>query len=208
MATHWIWYVIAPLVIIGCALFYWRRYQRNKAAATAYATQRGWTYTERDQDLLGRCHGAPFDGFGRRRRAWHAVRGQHGPYEVLSFEYSEVRGRNHGNRYARRVFRQLASLKLPFPAHEVYATPRGRIGRLANQAGLTGSGTGNPDIDSEWATEGLIPPAVQDWLATHRRRPFRVVAGRLETWHEGRFDPNRIDPAVADLEDLAQRLSR
>jgi hypothetical protein len=204
MATHWIWYVLGPLLVGGYALWYLRRYLRNKASFEAFATQRGWFYTERDLELLSRCHGQPFDLMPRRPRTWHAIEGQRGNLHVLSFEYSEVRQRSRNQ--SRRVFTQVTGIRLPFPAPDVYAEPRGIIGQFARDLGFKRAGTGDEGFDQQWVTRGPVSPAMQQWLG-HHGRPFRVLGGVLETWEPGRFDPQRIDPALADLEGLLPLLA-
>ncbi|MEV6896868.1 hypothetical protein [Amycolatopsis sp. NPDC051372] len=203
MATHWIWYAISPIVVIGGAYLYYRRYQRHRAAIQSFAAERGWSYTEREPDLVGRCYGRPFEGYGRRRRAWHAVAGRRRELDVLSFEYSEVVG--HQNR-ARRRWTQLTGVRLPFPAPEVYAAPRDTLGRLARDLGFNRAGTGDEPFDQDWVTYGPVTPAMQEWLRRHGR-PFRVVAGMAETWDGGRFNTRRVEPAVADLAELVPLLN-
>ncbi|WIX80161.1 hypothetical protein QRX50_05055 [Amycolatopsis carbonis] len=66
-ATHWIWYVFSPIVVIGGAYLYYRRYQRHRAAIRSFAAERGWSYTEREPDLVGRCYGRPFEWVTRGR---------------------------------------------------------------------------------------------------------------------------------------------
>ncbi|MEU4669191.1 hypothetical protein AB0F91_14700 [Amycolatopsis sp. NPDC023774] len=204
MAAHWIWYVVSPIVVLGGAYLYYRRYQRHRAAVQSFAAERGWSFTECEPDLVGRCYGRPFEGYGRRRRTRHAVAGRWRELEVLSFEYSEVVG--HQNR-ARRRWTQLTGVRLPFPAPEVSAAPRDTLGRLARDLGFKRAGTG----DEPFVRPGLgdLRPGdarLRDWLRRHSR-PFRVVAGMAETWDGGRFDTRRVEPAVADLAELVPLLS-
>ncbi|MFI5605821.1 hypothetical protein [Amycolatopsis sp. NPDC051903] len=56
-------------------------------------------------------------------------------------------------------------------------------------------------FDQDWYTSGSFTPELKRWVQQHRR-PFRVVAGVLETWENGRFLPERVEPAVADLAEL------
>lgn len=60
MATHWIWYILGPLLVGGYAFWYVRRYLRNRASYAAFAAERGWFYNERALELLGHCNGEPF----------------------------------------------------------------------------------------------------------------------------------------------------
>jgi hypothetical protein len=204
MATHWIWYVLAPLLIGGYAFWYVRRYQRNKASFEAFATQRGWVYTERDLEWLGHCHGEPFHMVQTRPRTWHSIEGQRGNLHVQSFEYSWVHRRSSSQ--ARRKFMQVTGIRLPFPALDVYAEPRGPIGQFVRDAGFKRAGTGDEGFDQQWVTRGPVSPAMQQWLVRHGRQ-VRVRDGILETWDRGRFDPQRIDPALADLEQLVPLLA-
>lgn len=203
MATHWIWYVIVPLLVIGYTYWHWRRYQGRRTAIRKFAADRGWTYTEREPDLLGRCYGRPFDGLGRRRRAWHAVAGRWNDFDVLSFEYSEVVG---SETRSRRYWRQLTGIRLPFPAPEVYAGRRHTLGHLARNLGFTRPGTGDDPFDDDWVTYGTFTPEMKQWVQQHGRN-FRVVAGMLETWDSGRFLTERVDPAIADLAELVPLLN-
>jgi hypothetical protein len=204
MATHWIWYILGPLLVGGYAFWYVRRYLRNKASYAAFAAERGWFYHERALELLGHCNGEPFPLLPPTRpRTWHSIEGQRGHLRVRSFEYSWVRRRRS---QSRRVFMQLTGIQLPFPAPDVYAEPRDVIGQFARDLGFKRAGTGDESFDQQWVTRGWVSPAMRQWLA-HHGRPVRVIGGVLETWESGRFDPQRIDPALADLEQLLPLLS-
>ncbi|WP_275294501.1 hypothetical protein [Amycolatopsis sp. La24] len=207
--SQWLLGIPSVVLIGGYAYWYFRNYRKRRDQYAAAAAEHGWAYQERDRDLLGRCHGYPFND-GRRPRAWHVVTGTNGDREFTSFEYSAVFGHDdaESSDRAERQFTQVFALQLPGAAPDLTVRPRGMLGQLAH--GLKTSSSGSSDFDRSWAVDGApadLSPQVRSWVTTHRR-PFRLVAGQLWTWADGRMDLARIEPALNDLHQLADALSR
>ncbi|GAA3553331.1 hypothetical protein GCM10022222_41340 [Amycolatopsis ultiminotia] len=209
--NEWLLSALSVVVVGGYGLWYLRSYRKRRDKYAAAAAEQGWAYTQRDRDLLGRCHGYPFLE-GRRPRAWHAITGQDGRREFLSFEYSDVIGGTTSDDAGRaeRYFTQVFALKVPDGTRSLAVQPRGVLGKLGGGLGFRGGTIGDPDFDRRWTVDGSpgdVTPAVRDWLARHRR-PFRRTAGELWIWVDGRMDVGRIAPALGDLHELADALGK
>ncbi|MEV0065511.1 hypothetical protein [Amycolatopsis sp. NPDC050768] len=81
---------------------------------------------------------------------------------------------------------------------------RGVAGVVAGRLGVGGSATGNPDFDRRFVFEGdatVLTPEAQTWLTAHPR-PFRIDGGEVLVWNEGRFDLDRVEPALEQFGEL------
>ncbi|WP_020662941.1 hypothetical protein [Amycolatopsis benzoatilytica] len=202
---NWLYYIPGPVVLGGYGYWRFRAYRVRRDGYRSATAERGWTYQERDRDLLGRCHGYPF-GSGRRPRAWHAVTGNDG--EFTSFEYSAVYGDSdsESSDRAERRFIQIFALRMPGQLPSLAVYPRGLLGQLAR--GLRIAAPGQSDFDRSWVIDGSpadVTTAVRVWISAHRR-PFRLLAGELWIWADGQMDLDRIEPALHDLRQLAAAL--
>ncbi|WP_120024523.1 hypothetical protein [Amycolatopsis panacis] len=208
---EWLLSALSVLLIGGYGYWHFRNYRKRRDSYVAEATAHGWTYRERDRNLLGRCHGDPFRN-GRRARAWHVITGTDKGREFTSFEYSAVHGYtdNDSNERPERWFTQIFALRMPGRMHSLAVQPKGVLGKLAGGLGFSRNPVGDAAFDQRWSLDGApddLTPQVRSWLAA-RQRPFRLTAGELWIWSEGRMDVARIDPALKELHELADALAK
>lgn len=67
--------------------------RRRREALQRFAASRGWTYVDRDRELVRRYSGPPF-GRGSSRQAHHVLRGSHEgrPVTIFDYQYEESSG--------------------------------------------------------------------------------------------------------------------
>jgi hypothetical protein len=76
--------LIVVMVVVGFV-----QAKKRREGLAAFATSRGWTYTESDPSLLGRFEGEPF-GVGDDRQAFNVLRGTAHDRPFVVFDYSYV----------------------------------------------------------------------------------------------------------------------
>ena len=130
-----------PLLLIlalagAGAWLLWHLEQQRHARYLAFAQERGWTYTARDQALVDRFRGEPF-GRGSSRRATHVLRGQYGGREAVVFDYRFVTRSSNGQQTTTQTHRfTVCALQLPAALPRLELTPENALTRLGGVLGL------------------------------------------------------------------------
>jgi hypothetical protein len=64
----WAVVVVVVAVAVAVMVFAWKADQKRRLALQAWASHRGWTYVDRNDEILGRVDRSPFES-GRTPRA-------------------------------------------------------------------------------------------------------------------------------------------
>lgn len=212
----WLIAVIAVVVIGGALVYQHLAHKKKVAAFTAYAAQRGWQYTEKDNSLVDRYEGHPFGG-GHSRRARHVLRGRHRDRDVLVFEYvfKETTG-SGDDRKTETYYFTVAALATPAPRPKLEVTREGLGRKLLGFVGIRDLQLESEEFnktfhikteDDKFAYDILHPRMMEWMLADHRPRtiPFRFERADLLTWRPGEIDLSKVDELVGYVCDIMDR---
>jgi hypothetical protein len=213
--------IIVGLVVVGAVLYFqYQAHQKKVAEFTVFAAERGWSYVERDDDLVDRFLGAPF-GRGHGQVVKHVLRGAHRGREVLVFEYSYKEADRSGSSRGTELYHHtVASVSTPT------ATPTLEVGReglgrkLLGLVGLVGlrdlqleseefNAAFHVQTDDDRFAYDVLHPRMMEWLVADGQAletPFRFERGDLLTWDRDEIDLQKIDGMVAYLCDVLDRV--
>jgi hypothetical protein len=114
----------------------WHLERERRARYVAFAQERGWTYTPRDNTLVRQFRGEPF-GRGSARRASHVLRGQYGGREAVVFDYRFVTRSSDGQQQTTQTHRfTVCALRLPAALPRLELTAENPLTRLAGALGF------------------------------------------------------------------------
>jgi hypothetical protein len=209
--------IVGLLVVAAVVYFQWQAHKKKVAEFTAFAKQRGWSYVERDDDLVDRFLGAPF-GRGHGRTARHVLTGTYRDREVLVFEYTYKETEGSGNDRRTETYRHtVVSLSTPAsrPTLEVGREGLGR--KLLGFVGIRDLQLESEEFnkafhirteDDKFAYD-ILHPRMMEWLLADGRAlatPFRFERGDLVTWDREEIDVHKIDGMLDYLCDVLDRV--
>jgi hypothetical protein len=210
---------VAVVATLGVGYFVIAQYLHRKRITelTEWARANGWTYAERDDELVDRFVGLPFGrGFGRS--AQHVLTTTMAGRPVVAFEYSykERQGSGKNQRTVTYTFEVVAtSIPVPRPTLQVTLEHLGT--RLLNAVGLDDLQLESEEFnrtfristeDPKFAYDVLHPRTMEWMLGDPRARelPFRFERSDVLTWESGRLDPQRAAWAATYLLDVVDRV--
>jgi len=212
----WVVAVIA-VVVIGAVLYFQHLAHKKKVAEfTAYANQRGWHYTVKDNSLVDRFDGNPF-GTGHGRRAWHVLRGTHGDRDALAFEYMYKETTGSGDdRKTETYYFTVVALATPAPRPRLEITKEGLGRKLLGFVGIRDLQLESEEFnktfyirteDDRFAYDILHPRMMEWMLADQRARtiPFRFEHANLVTWQSGQIKLSTVDRLLEYVSDILDR---
>lgn len=215
--TTFVLIAVVVFVIIGVVLVYQHLAHKKKVAEfTAYAAQRGWHYTEKDNSLVDRYEGTPF-GVGHTWRARHVLRGRHRDRDMVAFEYvfKETTGSGDDRRTETYYFTVVA-LDTPAPRPKLEVTREGLGRKLLGWVGIRDLQLESEEFnktfhikteDDKFAYDILHPRMMEWMLADHRTRttPFRFERADLLTWLTGETKLSTVDYLLEYVCDVLDR---
>lgn len=177
------------------------------------AGERGWRHEPEVTGYAERFDGHPFHGNTAVQPVFDLVSGSYRGRPFACFQYSPPRSMPPGEQPAEATYLRMFTLELPAPVPRLRLWPAG-----ADPRWMRGFTTGDPEFDKaiavgtrdqDFATRVLTEP-VQRWLRDNP--PLAGVAkgsvcfegNYLLGWYEekGRFDPNKVEPALEYLSRL------
>lgn len=204
--------MLIPLAVVVAGLVGWAAWQwevKHREALTALATARGWSFTERDDDVLAGFGGAPF-GTGSRRRARNVLRGRHGDRDMVAFDFSYQTSRSNanGSRSSQTHRFTVCALTLPARVPELELTGENALTRIGGALGMA-----DLELESEAFNRRYVVRAADARFAydvLHSRtiqalldRPttdVRMSGDAVVSWDSGRQTPEHL---LATLDHLA-----
>lgn len=129
-----------PLLLVlaiaaAVAWAFWRVAQQRRARYLAFAADRGWLYTPRDDSWVDRFAGEPF-GRGRSRQATHVLRGRYDGREAVVFDYRYLTHSGSGQHQTTQTHRfTVCALRLPAQLPRLELTGENVLTRLGRALG-------------------------------------------------------------------------
>jgi hypothetical protein len=216
--TAYVLLAIAVVLFIGAVWYFqYKARQKKIAEFTAFARQRGWTYTERDRSLVNRFLGDPF-GQGHGRNAQHALRGEHRGRQIMAFEYSYQETHGSGKDQRTETYRfTVVALSLPAGKPTLQVSREGFGRKLLGLVGVR-----DLQLESEQFNEAfhiktdndrfaydILHPRMMEWMLADQRAqsaPFRFERGDLMTWNRGRIDLTKAGWMLEYLCDVVEQV--
>lgn len=126
--------LVAVLIVVG-GIYGYLSAKRRRESFAAFATTHGWTYVERDDELLRAWDGDPFDR-GHSRRASNIVSGVHDTRRFLAFDFryfttessTDSEGRTTSHEVSHDIGVVALATDVDFP--ELQVRPEGMFGRF------------------------------------------------------------------------------
>jgi hypothetical protein len=215
------WYLlfgIAVVLILGVGFYFQHKARKKKIAAfTAFAGQRGWTYTQRDRSLVSRFLGDPF-GEGHGRDVEHVLRGEHRGRTIMVFEYSYRETHGSGNEQRTETYRfTVAALSLPAGKPTLQVSREGFGRKLLGIVGVRDLQLESEQFntafhiktDNDRFAYDILHPRMMEWMLADQRAmsvPFRFERGDLMTWNRGRIDLTKVEWMLEYLCDVVDRV--
>ena len=197
--------LLVLLVAAAVAWGVWRAHQQRRARYLAFAAERGWSYTPRDDSWVDRFAGEPF-GRGSSRRASHVLRGSYGGREAVVFDYRYVTSSGAGQAQTTQTHRfSVCALQLPVPLPRLELTGENVLTRLAGALGIDDVELESEDFnrryrvradDRRFAYDVLHPRAMEQLLALPTLN-LRLSGADAVLWDRGTWA----------LEDVPDRLA-
>jgi hypothetical protein len=206
-------FVLFLVVIVGAVLFGYLQAKKRREGLAAFATSRGWTYTESDDSLLERFAGEPF-GTGQDREAFNVIRGTAHDRPMVAFDYSYVttststdaNGHTRTERHTHPFSVVAVNTGVVMPALSV--APEGMVSRFFGR--LTNS---DIELESEdfnrafrvtspqrrFASD-VLHPRMMELLLQWPELAWRFDADSLLAVRDGHHDVAEIDAKLAALD--------
>jgi hypothetical protein len=128
----WAVVVVVVAVAVAVMVFAWKADQKRRLALQAWASHRGWTYVDRNDEILGRFDGSPFES-GHSRRATTVMSGKLGQRQatVFGYQYTVSNGKS-STTYHFRIF----AVAMPCFVGHLEVKPEGLFAKLGNKLGF------------------------------------------------------------------------
>jgi hypothetical protein len=216
-------FVLFAVVVFGVgglvAYLTYQQAKKRREALAAYAAQKGWSWTQRDDRWVDFGSTSPF-GQGHSRHADNVLQGQHDGRTAVAFDYryntTETSTDAQGHTTSREVAHPFSITALDagaaFPALSV--TPEGFFGRLAGRI------TGNDiELESEdfnraftvhcpdrkFASD-VLHPRTMEFLLAHPDAQFCFEGKWVLSAHPGRHSIEQLDQRLAVLDTLLDQV--
>lgn len=198
--------VLAALMAVVVYLF-WRRNRRRKAAIVQACATRGWTYVPRDDRLIERWAGSPFQqGFGRRTSG--VVQGVDAkrPFTTFTYHYKTEQADGEGQRTTANHTYCVLAVETGARMPELDVKPENVLtrafGRLTNSDIQLESDTFNRAFsvscsDRRFASDVLHPRLMEALLAVEEQVPWRLQGSDLLVVANTSNSIEQIDRALA-----------
>ncbi len=208
--------IIVAIVVVVLAVSHWL-HRKKVTELSGWAHQHGWSYTERDNNVLRSFSGQPFNTRGaRNREARHVVTGSYRGHQALVFEYKYTTRSSNKNASSRTSRYQVVALQLPAhrPTLEVNREHFGH--KLLELVGVHDLQLPDEQFNSTFRVHtnhdrfahDVLHPQMMRWLLTDSRAtqfPLRFEGHYLLTWNRGNL---KIDQVPAHLDYLVDVLAQ
>jgi hypothetical protein len=208
---------LIPVVVVGALALFglvaylgWRAEQERIAALQAWAAERGWTFTPRDDSWHRTFHGSPFDS-GHRRQSTKVLTGPHDGRQAAVFDYvfhttetsTDAQGRTRTREVAHRF--NVVALSLGAATPGLAVSPEGPFGRLLGRMFNRDIELESEDFNRAFTVTSedrrfafdVLHPRMMELLLQHRDTAWRIDQGWLLTVEDGTYE----------LPDVAARLA-
>lgn len=203
--------LLLVLVALGAgAWLLWHLEQQQRARYRAFARERGWTYTPRDDALVRRFRGEPF-GRGTGRRATSVLRGQYAGRAAVVFDYRFVTRSSNGQQTTTQTHRfTVVALQLPAALPRLELTPENALTRLGGALGLADLELESEDFnrryrvrsdDRRLAYDVLHPRTIEQLLALPTLN-LRLDGADAVLWERGTTSLPEVPARLAVLSQL------
>ena len=206
--------LLLPLVLVAvvCAVGYvvWRIEQQRRARYLAFAAERGWTYTPRDDSWVDRFEGSPF-GRGSSRRATHVLRGEFAGRDMVAFHYRYLTRSHNGQQQTTQTHKfTVVALALPASLPWLELTGENVLTRIGSALGLADVELESEDFnrryrvtadDRRFAYDVLHPRTMEQLLAQPTVN-LRLSGADALLWDNGFADPEELPGMLAPLAQL------
>ncbi len=203
--------LLLPLVLLAVAgavgWGVWRLEQQRRAHYRAFAAERGWTYTPRDDTWVDRFDGRPF-GCGGSRRATHVLRGSVAGRDAVAFHYRYLTRSHNGQQQTTQTHRfTVVALALPAAVPWLELTGENVLTRLGSALGLADVELESEDFnrryrvtadDRRFAYDVLQPRTMEQLLASPTVN-LRLCGADALLWDSGFADPEELPGLLAVL---------
>jgi hypothetical protein len=191
-----------------------KRAAARRAALAGYATHREWEYRERDDSLVHRFSGAPFDrGYGRH--ATNVFLGRHDGRHFVAFDYSYTTSSGSGdNRSTKQHHYSVVALSLGLITPGLSVGPTGTFGKLVNAVTGRDVQIGNPAFDQvftvtspspEFAVDVLGPEVLQV-VMHHPDLAWRLEGESMLVIRPGEHAPQEIEAKLHFMDAVLDRI--
>jgi hypothetical protein len=203
--------VLGLAVVVTVAVVAYRLDQNRRERVLAYALGRGWRYDGENPALVDSWPGEPF-GEGDNRRARSVLSGQESGREFVAFDYSYDTHTN-SSKGRRTTTHRFAVCVVPLPTAlgVVELRPENVLTRAAGAVGMAS----DLDLESEdfnrryrvrarnaKLASDVLPPRTMEYLVAlpdEAVTAFRLQAGHVIAWRDGRLEPADVVRTCAVL---------
>ena len=191
-------------IAVAVGVFSYQAEQKRRAALALWAQQRGWTYQRRDDAILSRFDGSPFET-GHSRKATNVMVGTLGERRaaVFGFQYTVSNGKS-STTYHFRVF----AVAMPCMVGHLSIKPEGLIAKLGNKLGFADVQLESEAFNhafrltasSQKLAYDLVPARTIDLLLGHRGTTIQTEGDLLTVVEDGRLDAVGLDGTLAMID--------
>jgi hypothetical protein len=203
---------LGVVVVVVIAVVGFHLEQKRRDRVLAYALGRAWRYDGEDPSLVDAWPGEPF-GEGDNRRARSVLSGQESGRQFVAFDYSYQTHTNTSKGRRTTTHRYaVCVVPLPMALGVVSVLPENLLTRAAGAAGMAS----DIDLESEAfnrrfrvrarnakLASDVLPPRTMDYLVglpDDTVPSFRLQAGHLIAWRDGRLEPADVVRTCAVLD--------
>ncbi len=193
---------VAAVVLLGLVAYLgWRAEKRRVAELRAYAAQRGWTFTPRDDSWHRTFRGSPFTA-GHQRQSRKVLTGPFDGRQCAVFDFvyhttessTDAQG-HHSSREVSHWFNVVA-LSLGAATPGLSVSPEGVFGRLLGRMFNRDIELESEDFNRAFTVTAddrrfafdVLHPRLMELLLQHRDTAWRLDQGWLLTVERGKYD--------------------
>lgn len=206
-STFFVLAVVAALVVAGVGLYL---QHKRREALQEFAAAQGWAYDRRDDSLVRRWAGPPFQR-GSSRRATNVLRGTFEGVPMTAFDYQyTVRSGSGDNRSSTTYRFGVCVMALPTAMPDLQVVPEGIFGRMRSALGFSGISLESEDFnrafrvscgDARFASD-VLHPRMMERLLADPGEGWRFEGADAVLFDEGRQSPAEIMRRVRLLRDV------
>lgn len=210
--------VVGSIVLVGSIVWFgWHSHKKRVAAFHAFAGQRAWVYTERDDALARRYGGTPF-GRGKRPKAKHVLSGRFRDRGVTCFDYEYITQSQGSNGQTQTQTHRYAIFTVALPAFvpTLEVSREGLLSSIGRKLGVHDIELESEDFnrrfkvisDDRKLAYDVLHPRMMEWLLHNDGPPWRFEGDALVAWVKGRLQLDQVDGTLHHLCTLLDAVPR